>query len=361
MGAGLFALAQRGSDHARLLITDTGVVDAQGKTWPDFAAWCAAHAGARVALLAGPDRMHSLLVPEDLPLADDDALLGYARLQFTHYFGPAAQQWPLAAWPRGACAWADDLGALQAVAAAHRVRIVSLRPSWTMAPADDGDTAVIDGDMLTLLRWRQGRLVELQQRHADDELLQELQGARITHGKDLLADPGGQTVPDFIAQPSRTRRLIWAWAATAAAACVLVGLQAQGQREEALRLQEQAAVLDRIARPAAAKPKPPNPAARSRAWAVSRQLDTDWAALTSDVERALPPGLQLTALDLDRQSLRLEGQAGEADAITRLVDRLAMSAAPGDDVVLTRLQRPETPADASGLRFEVVRRTGGTR
>ena len=32
------------------------------------------------------------------PLADEAALLGYVRLQFTHYFGPAAQAWPLAAW-----------------------------------------------------------------------------------------------------------------------------------------------------------------------------------------------------------------------------------------------------------------------
>jgi hypothetical protein len=362
MGARLLALAQRGSALSRLLLTDTGVVDAQGKTWPDFAAWCTAQAGARVALLAGPDRMHSLLVPEDLPLADDDALLGYARLQFTHYFGPAAAQWQLAAWPRGVCALTGDLAALQATAAAHRVRIVSLRPSWTLVPADDGDTAVIDGDMLTWLRRRDGRLVELQQRHAGDGLLQELQGARLVHARDLLADPGAQTAPDFIAQPSRARPLIWAWAATAAAACLLVALQAHDQHAEAVRLQEQAAVLDRMARPAmSAKAKPPNAAARSRAWAVARQLDTDWPTLWSDVERALPPGLRLAALDLDRQALRMEGQAGEADAVTRLVDRLAMNAAAGKEVVLTRLQRPEPPADADGLRFEVTRRNGAAR
>lgn len=347
----------------RLLLTAEGaVVDAPGKTWPDFAAWCAAHAGARVALLAGPDRMHSLLVPADLPLADDDALRGYARLQFSHYFGPAAQQWPLATWPRGACALTGELAALQVVAAAHRVRIVSLRPSWTLAPTDDGDTAVIDGGMLTWLRRHDGRLVELQQRHVDDALPQELQGSRIVHAKDLLAEPGGQAAPDFIAQPSRARPLIWAWAATAAAACVLIALQAQSQHEESQRLHEQAAVLDRIARPAlTAKARPPNPAARSRAWAVSRQLDTDWGALWSGVERALPPGLQLASLDLDRQALRLEGKAAEADAVTRLVDRLAMHAAPGEEVVLTRLQRPEPPADAGGLRFEVTRRNGAMR
>jgi hypothetical protein len=346
----------------RLLLAADGLRDAQGKTWPDFAAWCVAHAGARVALLAGPQHMHSLLVPEDLPLADDAALLGYARLQFTHYFGPAAQQWPLATWPRGACALTGNLPGLQAAAAAHRVRIVSLRPSWALAPAEEGDTAVIDGDMLTSLHRRDGRLVELQQRHVDDALLQQLQGERVVHAADLLASPGGLAAPDFIAQPSRARPLLWAWAATAAAACVLVALQAQGQQDEARRLQEQSAVLDRLTRSATlAQAKPPSPAARSRAWAVSRQLSTDWATLCSDVERALPAGLQLTALDLDRQALRLEGQAGEADAVTRLVDRLAMDARPGEDVVLTRLQRPEPPADAGGLRFELVRRAGAAR
>jgi hypothetical protein len=348
------------TERQRLLLTADGVLDASGQAWPDFAAWCEAHAGARVELLVGAECLHSLLVPADLPLADEAALLGYARLQFTHYFGPAAQQWPLAAWDGGACALTDS--ELQNTATAHRVRITSLRPSWTLAPVQEGDTALIDGAMLTWLRRREGRLVDLQQRHVDDELLGELADARIVQAKDLLAEPGARTGPDFIAQPSRMRPLAWAWAASAAAACALVVVQAQGQREEAQRLTEQSAVLDRIARPAAsARTKPLNPAARNRAWAISRQLGTDWGALWTDVERALPPGLQLAALDLDRQALRLEGQAGDADAVTRLVDRLALQAGPGEEVVLTRLQKPDAPGDAAGLRFELVRRTGAAR
>jgi Tfp pilus assembly protein PilN len=347
----------------RLLLTADGVVDAQGKTWPAFAAWCASHPGARVALLAGPDRMHSLRVPDDLPLPGDAERLAYARLQFTHYFGPAAQQWPLAAWQHGVCAWCDgELAALRATAAEHRVRLTSLRPSWALLPADDGDAGLLEGELLTWLRRRDGRLVELQQRHADDELLQQLPGTRLVRADALLAGTGNGEAPDFIAQPSRARPLIWAWAATAAAACVLVALQAQGQQDEARRLREQAAVLDRIARPTAAAPAPPpNPAARNRAWAAAQQLDTDWAALWAGVERALPPGLQLTALDLDRQGLRVEGQAAEADGVTRLVDRLTLTASAGQDVVLTRLQRPDAAADAGGLRFEVQRRSGGAR
>ncbi|MFG6429503.1 PilN domain-containing protein [Roseateles sp. LYH14W] len=346
-----------------LLAADGTAVDAQGKTWHDFAAWCAAHAGARVELLAGPRHMHSLLVPEDLPLADEDTLVAYARLQFTHYFGPAAQAWPLAAWARGACALADiDLAALQATAAAHRVRITSLRPSWTLAAATNGDWAIVDGDLLTWLRRRDGRLVELQQRHADEALLQELQGACIEQAQALLAAAEGQPGPDFITQPTRMRPLLWAWAATAAIACVLVAVQAHGQREEAQRLAEQAAVLDRFAHPAAtSKAQAPNPAARSRARAAAHQLDIDWAARWTELERALPPSLQLTALDLDGKTLRLEGQANAADAVTQLVDRLALQSAPGEEVVLTRLQRPDSPADAGLLRFELIRRAGVAR
>ncbi len=103
----------------------------------------------------------------------------------------------------------------------------------------------------------------------------------------------------------------------------------------------------------------PNPAARSRTWAAARQLDTDWAARWTELERALPPGLQLAALDLDGKTLRLEGQAAAADTVTQLVDRLALQAAPGEEVVLTRLQRPDMPGDSALLRFELVRRAAG--
>lgn len=342
-----------------LLLTASGVRNAQGQAWPDFAAWCAAHPGARVALRVGAERMHSLLVPSDLPLADEAALLGYVRLQFTHYFGPAAQAWPLAAWARGACALAEgSVAELQAAAAAHRVKLVSLRPSWTLAPARDGRFTVRDDQLLTQLRREGGRLVELQQRHADDS--GEGESEAVT-AQALLAEPGGQPGPDFIPQPSRTRPLVWAWAAAAGAACALVAVQAQGQHEEGQRLAEQAAMLDRLARQAQPAPaaKAPNPATRARAWAAAQQLNTDWPTRWAELERALPPGLQLSGLDLDAKALRLEGQAAEAGAVTQLVDRLALQAAPGEEVVLTRLQRPDAAADAGQLRFELMRRPAG--
>jgi hypothetical protein len=363
------------TEPQRLLLTRTGLLDATGKTWPDFATWCAAHRGAGVALVAGADRVQSLRVPDDLPLADDEALTQYARLQFSHYFGPAAQAWPLALCQRVACALADpqSLADWQATAATHRVRLLSLRPSWSLAASPaDGCVAVEEEGTLTWLQFRHGHLVDLQLRHVApggrEDLLQELQadgGTAVTlQPSELLAASPANPGPDFIAPRHRSPPLVWAWATSAAAACALVAVQAVGQQGEAGRLAEQGAVLDRLAR---AQPAPavrratPSPAAQGRAAAIARQLDTDWGARWADLERALPAGLQLRALDLDGSSLRLEGQADEADVITRLVDRLALQAAPGDEVVLTRLQRPESAADGTGLRFELVRRAGSAR
>lgn len=352
----------------RLLLQAGGLRDARGRTWPDFAAWCADHAGARVELLAGPARMPCLRLPAELPLHGDDDVLGYARLQFTHYFGAAAQAWPLATWPGGACALAEgDPAALLAEAGRHRVRLLSLRPSWTQAPAADGETLVLDDGMLTRVVHHDGRLAELEQRRCDDGLLAELDGTRLLQATDLLAGPPGQAGPDFIARPTALRPLVWAWAASAAAACVLVAVQAVGVRQDAERLSEQAAVLDRLqraTRPAAATPaSAPAIAVRTRAGSAARLLDADWASRWTEVERALPPGLQLAALDLDldRRSLRLEGRAANPDTVTRLVDRLGQQAAPGDEVVLTRLQQSDTPAEGDSLRFEVVRQRGGGR
>ncbi|RTL33457.1 MAG: hypothetical protein EKK53_28015 [Burkholderiales bacterium] len=338
------------------------------RLWLDdgFAAWCAAHPGCRVELIAGAERMHSLLVPEDLPLADDSALQQYARLQFSHYFGATAQQWPLACWQRGAergvvaLAQEDGLATLTAEAAAHRVRIVSLRPSWTLAPSDDGDCVVIDADMLTWLQRRAGRLVTLQQRPASDELLREFEGTPVLSARALLDAPARRGMPDFMPQAAPARALVWVWAGAAAAACALVAVQAGSLADESNRLAEQAELLQRLTHPMPARPaSAPSPAARARAWAAARQLDADWGSRWTSLERALPPDLQLQALDLDGRSLRVEGQAPLADAVTQLVDRLALDAAPNEEVVLTRLQRNEA---GGGLRFEIVRRhSGGLR
>ncbi len=340
----------------RLLLTADGLVDAAGRTWPDFAAWCTTHTGTRAVLYAGPRQMHTLRVPDDMPLDDDEARLAYGRLQFTHYFGPVAQTWPLAAWPGGVCALVHgDLAGLHATAARHRVKLVGLRPSWTLAPVRDGQVAVREGELITSLLHENGHLADLQQRHADEE--DSAGGAAVLDAASLLATGAGQPGPDFIPPPARGRALAWAWAATAAAACALVAAQALGQREEAQRLADQAGVLARMAAP---PPGVTAPAAqRAKVWAAARQLDLDWSGRWAELEQALPPDVQLAALDMDGSGLRVEGQAPAADAVTQLVDRLALRAVAGEEVVLTRLQAPEATTGASLLRFELVRRKAG--
>lgn len=343
----------------RLLLTPGGLRDAQGRAWPDLAAWCAEHPRRRLALLVGAERLHSLHLAADLPLTSDEARRRYARLQFEHYFGPAAQHWPLATHPDAACALTeDDPAELLSTAAAHRVQLVSLRPSWTLLPADDGRHRLQDDRLVTQLRRQGGRLVELQAQHAEEG------AADCEFSHDLLGTPTLAPGPDFIPPASWLRPFAWAWAGTAAAACALLAVQGLSQRDEARALAEQSQVLDRLAQvaapPAAASaPSRPSAAARSRAWQAAQQLQTDWAARWGDIDRALPPGLSLASMELDGPSLRLEGLSATADGVTQLVDRLTLQAAPGEEVVLTRLQQPAVPGDSAGLRFELVRRPAG--
>ncbi|WP_310389762.1 PilN domain-containing protein [Roseateles sp.] len=155
----------------------------------------------------------------------------------------------------------------------------------------------------------------------------------------------------------------------------------QGQRAV---LAEQAVLLNQVAA-ADARGAGPEPLAKAadlqrRAWALQAQLKPkqgeDWASRWLAVEQALPPGLQLQALEMEGASLRLEGLAAQADAVMQLVDRLAtqassVAAGPAQEVVLTRLQRPEgstkaneanEASESNALRFEVVRRrTAGQR
>lgn len=344
----------------RLLLTPYGLLDAGGRAWADFAAWCERHPGRRVALFVGAERLHSLLLPADLPLPDDDARLRYARLQFTHYFGPAAQDWPIAASHDAACALtADDPAHWRATAAAHRVRLLSVRPSWTLAPADDGPHALLDTRLLTRLSRSAGRLQQLHAQHVDPDSPPAAPAATVLAQTQLAAAPTAPG-PDFVPPGSRLRPLAWAWAATAAAACALVAVQAQGLLEAFEPLAQQAALLDRITRatPAPAQAHLPA-AARGRAWQSARQLSLDWGALWSPIEQALPGGLSLSSLELDAQALRLEGQAATAEAVTQLVDRLTLRAAAGDEVVLTRLQQPAAAGGIEPFRFELVRRPAG--
>ena len=121
------------------------------------------------------------MIETGLPLADDAALLRYARGVLQHYHGDAAAGWPLAAWQaagaRGVSALhAVALDSLQASLRSAGVALRSLRPAWCQALAvaarqqpallqgHNTRLLVVEGARLTQLDLAQGRLVGLQHR-----------------------------------------------------------------------------------------------------------------------------------------------------------------------------------------------------
>ena len=167
----------------------------RAQTFPSFDAWCAANPGAPARLCVSAHLLHGLVVDPTLALglalADDTALRGYARQQFSHYHGDAAQGWPLATWALGsgstrstrsnlslgACALHSlDLDALRASAARHGVRLRSVAPvalaglasltrqQPSFAHAGRRALALVEGRLLTWLLVDGGRIVGWQQR-----------------------------------------------------------------------------------------------------------------------------------------------------------------------------------------------------
>jgi Tfp pilus assembly protein PilN len=172
--------------------------------------------------------------------------------------------------------------------------------------------------------------------------------------------------PDFMPAAVRPGLLMWAWLLVAGCALLAAGWRWHELQDQRAVLAEQAALLSRMAPPEQAA-APNSAELQRRAAALAAQLappqGEDWASRWLAVEQALPPGLQLQALEMEGASLRLEGLAPQADLVMQLVDRLATQAAghhgAASEVVLTRLQRPEGTAEAAEsnlLRFEVVRR-----
>lgn len=166
-----------------------------GRRWPDFEQWCAAHPRQQVRVWVGGAWVHNVSVPADMPLADAQAVRAYARLQFVHYFGAAAQAWPLALWSQGgqrnAVALQEQAGlslnALTGAAQTHGVRILSVRPAWShalalaaaadsgWASAESAGLGLLEGRMLSWLSLARGQLVDVQQRYLDQGDESELQ------------------------------------------------------------------------------------------------------------------------------------------------------------------------------------------
>jgi hypothetical protein len=173
-------------------------------------------AGALEALPAAPGQALDLVVSEKLlqhlvcepglPLADAAALQAYARQLLSHYFGAAAQRWPLASWRLDDAAGASalhglDLTALRATLLQRGLALRGLRPAWAAllqrlavdqpvwARAPRAALAWVEGPLLTWLLLQEGRPVQLLHRRlvapSVDALHEALAGELQALGEEL--------------------------------------------------------------------------------------------------------------------------------------------------------------------------------
>jgi hypothetical protein len=134
--------------------------------------------GQALELVASEHLLQHLVCEPGLPLADEAALQGYARQLFSHYFGAAAQRWPLAGWRVGGTAGASglqglDLAVLRQGLDAQQIALRGLRPAWAALlqrlaveqpdwlRAPQAALAWVEGGLLTWLRLQAGEVQEL--------------------------------------------------------------------------------------------------------------------------------------------------------------------------------------------------------
>lgn len=171
-----------------------GLWDAGATAWPQrrgpvqapqhhagLADWCQGRRGQAARLWLSGHWLHEVLVDARLPLADDAALLAYARGLLQHYHGDAAAAWPLAAWRAGGARGVSalhgvPLAPLRAAARQAGVALRSVQPAWAaalaaarrraplLARAPAARLLVVEGDQFSQIDLAGGRITALQQR-----------------------------------------------------------------------------------------------------------------------------------------------------------------------------------------------------
>jgi len=191
--------------------------------------WAEAHRGTAARLIVSARLLHELVCEPGLPLAQEADLQAYGRQQFSHYFGAAAKQWPLASWRLGAlpadgaeqsaeqCGLSAlhglDWPALRLTFEANAVQLRQVQPAWApvlahvlatepvWAAASQAGLAWVEGQVLTWLQLRAGRVQALRQLRLSEatvaalhETLAELRsgfaGPVLALGFGLSAEPG---------------------------------------------------------------------------------------------------------------------------------------------------------------------------
>lgn len=339
----------------------------------EFEAWCREHRGGAVELVLGLPLLHELVVDRSLPLADEDALRGYAQQQFAHYFGASSQRFALAPWRVGDAAGVSalhglDLAALQAQATAAGVRIVAARPAWAVwlaslsaeQRAGTGRLVWHEGERALVITLERGQVRALQPRRIAS--LSDLgDGALLALGTpadELRPQPGPPIPsPDFLVRGHARSALAWPLAATGALVLATsawgtwqshAGLElAQEARRHAVALRPVATSRPVVRRAA----EPQNKAAQE----ARMLLAAPWEPLLTRIETAGAEAKSIAWLGLDanasRGELRLEGLTPDKLLALQLAEQLGGTAG-WQQVVLSRFSTAET--GLVGQRFEIT-------
>jgi hypothetical protein len=326
--------------------------------------------GTAVDVIVSARLLHELVCEPGLPLHDEPARQAYARQMFGHYFGAAAQRWPLASWAavnqQGASALHGlDWPALAQTAEAADVQVRRVQPAWapllqrlmvdepdwSRAPA--AALAWVEGQVLTWLVLRDGQVQQLRQlrlptatQAALGELLAELRtgesvlvvgygldsaatpvwpGVRVLHRLDgaspdlawfaPVSEPNARLPqPDFLGPRIGRARLAWPLAVVGALALLLAGAGLWASQQGLNEAQERLAQLQTrgglLPAKAALKKAAPAQVQASRAAAeVQALLRQPWEPLLANVEQVgaeQRPVGQLSWLGLDYAAGRNE-------------------------------------------------------
>lgn len=323
------ALAARLAQPQRFWLDEAGLNALDGSASTPLADWAAQHGGSALSLIVSERLIHPLLCEPGLPLADASAVAAYAQQQFLHYFGSAAQRWPLAGWRQGqgeaAGAFAlhvPDWPQRQELLAAQALRLASLRPasvaalqalaeqepSWFLA--EHAALAWVEGGLLCWVRlargvpqaWQHLRLAEASSA-ALQERLTELQapwpglllrvrgygladalpqqprlqaaGPEAAHFERSAAATAAPQA-DFIAQPPPRSRLAWPLLACGLAVLGTAAFSAWQGHEELQLLRQRTQAQQQLQRQVKASAAPST--SKSPAPARKGAEADDWKA-----------------------------------------------------------------------------------
>jgi hypothetical protein len=343
----------------------------------DFADWCATHPGQACRVLLSSEWLALITSDPALGLRTREDLQAHARTQFEQYHGSAARDWPLRVWQTGAGSGATAvqggvLARLQAAAAAHGVRLLSVQAAWTVAAAQHtlAKPALLlllaEGSLVTAIASVQGQTQRVALRRCPQDPAQKAAWEADLRAEWGLGDdcpsrwmeaPNGATSTadwaplrstadnDFqVTAPARRLPVLAAVAAACMAIAAALDTHAAWQAAQAAQDALDEAMLASPARTSADSRTAANGEVEAAVLATLRQ---PWPAVFKASEAATRAQLHWLLFDHDGRALRLEATA--PDLPTAWQSAAALGLQPGvTQVVVAHLQ-----ADGAAVRFEL--------